>query len=520
MTLRFADKRRLLPRWKFLATGMRTDTAEIASHRQPSEIPLFEEDLRHSIAKWEAERNWESAAELVSSAIILRKSEEAVGAASLLLDSTETPPPLVALSRQIMGLQTHPGPLMQAPDGSIESFYSHIALLKGKLVRNPRNSLLYLDLALSYASLGQTDKAAKAIEIALHLAPSNRLVIRSSSRFFAHTGDLDHALTLVRRSARRSLDPWLISSEIEFSAVVGKSPRLSAAGKQLLQGSQLLPMHYTELATALGSLELRAGKTKKGMKLMQKGLEAPTENVVAQAQWWADESSLPAIERRHFEIALAHEARAMLARQTGDWAALVEHCELWAMYETFSQRPYEFASYIATLALNDPALSEKLCERGLRPDPTDRALNNNLAVALALQDRPDEALARLALVSTRDEADASFPTHQATAGLIDYRNGNPHRARECYIKSISTFRGRGNGAAYPLIIAGLFMAQEELRIEAGIAHAILDGLGRRIGDATPLEIRVMYDRLVRESRNIQISGAISDQLSDFVEELG
>src|SRR5207249_5632885 len=163
--------------------------------------------------------------------------------------------------------------------------YPRIAALRGRLKKDPRQALAWANLALEYASLGLRDKAKRAMNAGLSLAPSNRFLLRSAARLRLHLNEPEEARALLLRQPKTRHDPWLLSAEIAIATVLGKPSRLIRDGREMVEGAEFAPAHLAELASALGTVELLSGKTKAARKLFHRSLEAPTDNSVAQAVW-------------------------------------------------------------------------------------------------------------------------------------------------------------------------------------------------------------------------------------------
>ena len=67
-------------------------------------------------------------------------------------------------------------------------------------------------------------------------------------------------MDLLRKNSRTSYDPWLMAAEIAAAAVAEKTPRFAKIGGLFLVTSDVGPFHTSELASALASLEMNAGK--------------------------------------------------------------------------------------------------------------------------------------------------------------------------------------------------------------------------------------------------------------------
>ena len=167
-------------------------------------------------------------------------------------------------------------------EGSIQK---EIHDLRKRSIEEPRNSILWVDLGRLYTIVGNVRKATKAIEIACNLAGENRFVLRSASRFFVHIGEIERALRVIRRSASVTADPWLTAAEIGISCYGSATPRSTRAARKMLDDDNFSEFSKTELASALGTLELLDGKPKLAKKLIRQSLASPTENSLAQAQW-------------------------------------------------------------------------------------------------------------------------------------------------------------------------------------------------------------------------------------------
>ena len=176
--------------------------------------------------------------------------------------------------------------------------------------QTPRDPLAYLDLARRYAALGQMERAEAALRGALALAPDSRFVLRSASRFFVHARDPARAQDLLRRSPRTRTDPWLVAAEISAATVANQTSRLIKLGRDFVTRRSLPPLHLSELAGALGTLEMGDGNNKAARKLFTQAMTAPTDNSLAQAQWALPKLGLTDLPDAH-SIPRAFEAEAL-----------------------------------------------------------------------------------------------------------------------------------------------------------------------------------------------------------------
>jgi hypothetical protein len=96
-------------------------------------------------------------------------------------------------------------------------------------------------------------------------------------------------------------------------------------------------------------------------------------------------------------------------------------------------------------------------------------LMNNLAFALARQDKLALASETLMNIDVRKAQQRELLTIAATQGLIYFRMGSPDKGRELYRKAVSGFDGLQESQA--ATIAAFYWATEEKRIKSSDAAA-------------------------------------------------
>jgi hypothetical protein len=89
-------------------------------------------------------------------------------------------------------------------------------------------------------------------------------------------------------------------------------------------------------------------------------------------------------------------------------------------------------SSVAVTAVGDFAAAEALARAGLSADPTDHSLINNLAVALAFQDRVSEAVRVFSRIIKPLRNGLGEFVADATRGLIAFRSGDVEAGRYWY----------------------------------------------------------------------------------------
>src|SRR5262249_3826120 len=146
----------------------------------------------------------------------------------------------------------------------------------------------WVDLAWVYTALGQRDPARRAMEMALRLGPINRFVARAHARFSVHLNDFDRARAFLNSDQVSLDDPWMLSAEIAVATLQGQSSRHVKRARKVVESGRLHASHVSELACALASLAISAGKPKEARRLLRLALEAPTDNTLAHLEWIAD----------------------------------------------------------------------------------------------------------------------------------------------------------------------------------------------------------------------------------------
>jgi Tfp pilus assembly protein PilF len=470
--------RDVVPRWRSV-----TDTlaaGEFAPLRHVEAVALSTAHLDRLDDEWQAEQSEAFASDFVGGALVAGVPEQAQGAAEFLARNGSTAR-LKRLGLIALGSH-HPPPVTTGPGGMERSGVRvEIARLKKAVGRDPRNALAWAELARHYTAWGQRRHAERAIRNALGVAPENRYLLRSAACFFVHSDPRQGHDLLLGASGLRS-DPWLLAAELALSHVAGRKPRHMKAARALLDGD-VRPMHLTELRSQVATLELRAGSDKKARRMFVDALIEPTDNSVAQVEWASRQMTGLQVQESLLAIPLASEARARHALEAGDWKTATENAELWLGDQPFSDDAASLASYVASNGLRDWQLGEQFARRGLRANPGNRMLLNNLAYCLLEQDRVEEArdvLSHLRLSETHGQEEmAALATH----GLLAFRSGDPATGRRLYERAIAKAKSLGLPDRHAF--ASVLLAREEIRAgtpEAAEALYLAERFSRGISD--------------------------------------
>jgi tetratricopeptide (TPR) repeat protein len=282
---------------------------------------------------------------------------------------------------------------------------------------------------------------------------------------FLHQDDARRAHDILRMAPGLKRDPWLLAGEIALASAAERTSYNIKHSMRVLDAARVRPFHLSELASAVGTLEMEHGNRKKGRRLLQLSLKDPTENAIAQVAWLVRKVDSASIEG--FSAALVNpspEGSAWTLALSGEWANALQASKDWLADQAFSSRPAIFGSYTACVPMEEYESGMDIAKRGVRANPHDFSLLNNYAFAAAQAGRLDEAKQAFARIDSRNIAGLARTVWLATAGLLLYRSNDPVAGREYYLKAIQC--AESDTDPKYRILANLFFALEELRIAA------------------------------------------------------
>lgn len=460
-------KRQVVPRWRPFAVaaslGHLADPRRSRGsiHPSPGELEELERD-------WQRHPSRSHAMNLIDAAVVLSRPEIAESAARFLLSDVDSDTLSTSLARFVLGLT--PTPTISPPPAlTRQDRYRRIAEARRSLRQHPRNPILLVDLAREYSVLGQLPQAERAIIQAVSLAPENRFVLRSASRFYLHIGQPDMAHRILRRANRTPYDPWLLSAEIVAASASGRNSSLIKLGRGIVDSGGLQPMHTTELASALGTVELAHGNRRQVRKLFEHALIDPTENTVAQAIWVA--RHMPDFEVREDSLSVprAYEAGAWTSAVEGRYSEAISKAWDWLRDEPFATRAALFGSWISGTANEDYRTAMQMITTAQIANPDDPRLIAQMIYCLASEDSLDEAEQLLtgALPGAILKHPEIYPDsvwrviEAADRGLLAFRRKQISEARAYYLKAIEL--APATGIASLRAEALLNLLREEMR---------------------------------------------------------
>jgi hypothetical protein len=319
-----------------------------------------------------------------------------------------------------------------------------------------RNPIPWVELSRLYSFFGQEANAEKAMLTALNLAPNNRFVLRSATRLFVHFEQYEKALYYLRKTDASKTDPWLASAHIATSSIIKRYSPLIKNGISIIQSKNFSNYELTELASSLGTLELSEGSYKKSRVYLELSSKSPNDNTLAQLEWISKEDSRFVFNpMRYKNVANPFEAFAFENYELGNYKEAYQDSIKWFLDMPYSKRPVLLGSYISSVFLKDVNATITFCKAGLRANPNDHTLLNNLVYTLLNDNKLDEALLYIPQLkrSFNDNmSDESRITLQATFGLIAFKYGNNEVGKHLYEIAIQNAETRKNNSLRDLAI--------------------------------------------------------------------
>jgi tetratricopeptide (TPR) repeat protein len=423
--------RQVVPRWRTFSASV--DRGELLSLAERAEPVASDEMIGRNISEWSVDRTVSVGADLLSVAFTLGRYEVAQDAAQFLLaEGVSEPLRGVAMAYLAKGER----PMASSADAefSVDTLRRDIARFRVRLRGYPRNPILWAQLGRVYSSLGVFERAERAVRTAVSLAPDNRFIVRSASRFYLHVGDAQRAAEIVRRAVGVRSDPWLLAAEIALADAAGKSSRLIKDARELVDARRYSPNHVSELASALATIEAASGNRRAAQKLIRQSLDGAAENATAQAAWLRRNFS--SLNTAVVPTGSSWEARAWTAQHDGQWNIVIKESSRWQADEPFSSRPALVGSHAAIMTEQfDHAIS--VLNLGLLSNPNDFTLRNNLAYSYAEKGHTKEAIAVFKGVKREQLSSHEAFVFDATLGLIAFRTGDVALGCMLYERAIS-----------------------------------------------------------------------------------
>ena len=461
------NDRKIVPRWRDSTIAATTGELEPLSRPTVARF-VGPDELTPRVVDWRGHGSVAFASDLVSAGLVLdaRGNRDVMDAVDYILSRGSSAP--VSVRRLAMALVDEPQDRASDPDASTEEGEGlpnesrlQIRSMKSRLRSHPRNGLVWVDMARHYAMLGADRHAIRSMRNGLALAPYNRFVLRSAARLYVHLGDAEQAYELLRRCPATQRDPWLRAAEIAVAGLIDRTPQQLRRTRRGLLAGNLDPVHISELASAVATSELDAGSVKSARRLFNIGLDSPTENSVAQADWATNKISGISLNEAHFRLPRTFEAKAIGHFERLELQECLVQCNRWLEDEPFSSRPVELSTFISVVGFEDYENAINIAKRGLMSNPGNFALRNNFTVALAESGRVDEAMEYRRIIRPSSLSVWEETCWLATNGLLAFRERRHDEGRMLYIRAVASARGQSDKGREAMVLT--HWAREELR---------------------------------------------------------
>ncbi len=427
-------ERDLIPRWREpRSRAARGELRPLSTFGRAPDLA----GLRERERDWQTHGTLGHALDLLGAGIVLGSTPEVEEAARAVARDPRAPDVSRAAAERLLAAGEGRTEELALGDPTTFEVRAEVAGLRRRVRADPRNALAWTEMARRYTILGQRPQAAAAMRVATALAPEHRHVLRAAVRLAVHHGEFDRAHATVAGAGRVREDPWLLATELASAGPAGRRPRFVRLGRTILEGGGFEPEATSELASALGTLELRAGSDRRARRLIEGSLAAPAENAIAQGQWLS--KRLSSLEIPDSLLEDSAEARALRHGAAMESEAALEAAWQWHSDQPFASGPGELGSYHASVAgrFEDGA---RIARVSLTANPKEFLLSNNLIVCLAKIDRVKEAEEVLSQIDTEALSEEQVPTYLATLGLLEFRRGESERGRAFYQRSIGRSR--------------------------------------------------------------------------------
>jgi hypothetical protein len=496
--------RRVIPNWR--SFGRTTILGELNSFQNESEFLEHETSIDEYVIDWKLNKTITHGSDLLSAALINNKKEDknVIEAADFILQcNSNVSVSQISLACKILNKPLEKDISERFSEVSLDRLFSltnpepirnKIHETKHLLTTYPYNPILYVELSRYYSILGQENSSIKAMKIALHFAPNNRYVLRCATRLFVHYNyDDNEYLEFIHNYLRKSpmtlIDPWLASAEISIATMRDRTSKFIKNGINLINSKNISPFNFTELASSLGTIELIYGSTKKSREFFQKALISPNDNSLAQIEWASTHDRQLDINPANFSVKMNYEALALDNYYNKDFISALDNAAKWFIDMPFSKRPIMFGSNLASTILKDQEKSISFLKAGLLSHPNDPQLINNIAYALALDGKPNEAFEQLDKVrNDNDIEETTYICLTATKGLSYFRSGFPDIGRKLYLEAIERTKQIKNQELNWLAI--LNYVREEIKVGSEYIIPLMDSVAKIPNDSKDIEINI------------------------------
>ncbi len=332
-----------------------------------------------------------------------------------------------------------------------EMIGSQIRDARARLAILPDNAVALVDLAHGYAASGRKQDAERAVFAALRLG-ENRFVLRAAARMYLHFNDPQRALYLLRRSSLVHVDPWVLAAEVAIATDLEIEPPHLSLARKMLRSDSLPPFHLSELAAGVGSFDFLVGNhARQGRRAIRLSLREPTENALAQARFLAErrfidpEELVPSINSQPPH---SNEFAGFYNYQVEKFEESLLSFRAWLRDEPFSSRPTGYIAFLSHTLTGDAREATIVTQHGLRVNPDNFTLKNNLVYYLLQSGKTAQARQEFEKIDTsmtnkdnsvdsgKEDVESNKIILKATHGLLQFKEGESLYGEQLYQDAI------------------------------------------------------------------------------------
>ena len=431
-----------VPKWRALSN---TPSSELVSSRnvQPDqELVITRADrMRVLYVRWQETPTIDHALELLDCASFIDDKGLFYGPAAQIINSRDATKTSKFVAQRV--IRPEPTGLTSLHDfTNKEHIHRAIAINRVRLHDQARNGLLHAEQARLYAIIDETGAAERSFARALAATSDNRHVLRSFARFMVHIGQPEAALSKLRKSSAIATDPWVQAAEVAISEHHNVGSKVAKSASRMLDSLQVRNAHFSELATALATLEWHSGHRKKFRKRFRESLSHPSENALAQATWFFREAPRELSEEMSNLLIpmFSRSAEALtydfLKKQK--WDEAVQSFAKWQKEESFSRHIAIEGSFYAISFAQDYDAGISICRNGLLANSNSHSLLNNLCYAECRRGFLDDAAKTMRMLKSVHSAWKNSPVYLATDGMLNFSSGNHDAGRSRYLEALKT----------------------------------------------------------------------------------
>lgn len=489
-----ATVRHMIPRWQSLNTAINQGELESGSevgkptqHKQR----INSEALKHEFAKkkqdWIRSSSLDDAQEVIGTAVIAGEQSDriAIEAATQIITSKDCQIEVKEFAQTFLQNSDPTTDLTLLKEVQARREISH---RKRLLLLNPRDGLNLAEMALLYANLGQLRQSEEFLGRSVALLPDNRYVLRANARFYAHMGEPDRSVEILRSSNSVKEDPWLAAALLASEALADVPIQNWKALKRLLKDDNFSQLGLSELAGEAATIELESGARKNARRFFKKSLLKPTENAIAQVEWANRKSNLFDSEEINVDFSKSFEAHSKELFYERKIKESLNKSALWLNMEPFSVSPAVFATFVASIFPRYASMGIEIARAAKKNHLIDNSLNNNMAVLHAYIGKIEEAK-KYAKEHRKSMGNSSTDiTGIATEGLISFREGNIEKGCQSYLRAI-------NAATIPELAfrAMCFFARELKRTKQSLAAPLIERINKELESAKNKNLTIPKD---------------------------